>query len=114
MLPRDTRKANSYNISEWKLSSASGALATTTAKVEGLLGKLCDSRASEITLSAAPADLIVGRIVLESFDGREISSVNVSRERNEGRFGVDDGSGVLRIFPPSLGLRFDAAAYASE
>ena len=100
--------------SEWKLSSASGAHATTTAKVEGLLGKLCDSRASEITLSAAPADLIVGRIVLESFDGREISSVNVSRERNEGRFGVDDGSGVLRIFPPSLGLRFDATAFASE
>ena len=100
--------------SDWKLSSASGAHATTSAKVNGLLGKLCDSRASEITLSAAPADLIVGRIVLESFDDREISAVNVSRERNDGRFGVDDGSGVLRIFAPSLGLRFDAAAYASE
>lgn len=100
--------------SDWKLSSASGAHATTTAKVNGLLGKLCDSRAAEITLSAAPADLLVGRIVLESFDGREISSVNVSRERNDGRFGVDDSSGVLRIFAPSLGLRFDASAYASE
>ena len=100
--------------SEWKLSSASGAHAIASSKIDGILGKLCESRASEISLSAAPADLSVGRIVLESFDGREISSIQVSRERNDGRFGVDDGSGVLRIFPPSLGLRFDATAYASE
>jgi hypothetical protein len=52
--------------SEWKLSSASVAHATTIANVEGLLGKLCDSRASEITLSAAPADLIAGRIIFET------------------------------------------------
>lgn len=100
--------------SDWNMADVSGIHVAMVGKVDALLGKLCDSRAAEIMLSAAPADLVVGRIVLESFDGREISSIMVSRERNDGRFGVDDGSGVLRIFPPSLGLRFDAASYAID
>ncbi len=98
---------------EWNISTASGSRAAAVAPVDALLKKLCDSRAAEIMLSAAPADLIVGRIVLESFDGREISSIKVSQERNGGRFGVDDGSGVLRIFPSSLGLRFDVDSYVA-
>lgn len=99
---------------DWKLSDAGGTRPAQATKVDELLSKLCQSRATEVTLSAAPANLSLGRVVLESFDGREIASIKVSRESNEGRFGLDDGSGVLRIFPSALGIRFEPAFYQAK
>lgn len=96
---------------DWNVIDASGTRQAQAAKVDDLLSKLCQSRATEVTLSAAPANLSLGRVVLESFDGREIASIKVSRESNDGRFGLDDGSGVLRIFPGAIGIRLDAASY---
>lgn len=98
---------------DWQISNSSGTRPAVSENVGWLLGKLCQHRAAEIMLRSAPADLVVGRIIVESFDGREISSLSVSRERNEGRYGFDDGSGVLRIFSPSLGLSFDSRTYES-
>ncbi|MSQ89791.1 MAG: DUF4340 domain-containing protein [Phycisphaerales bacterium] len=98
----------------WNITDASGSHPAQGAAVEGLLSKLCAVRATDIMLTAVPGDLVIGRIALESFDEREIATLTISREGNEGRFGIDDGSGVLRVFPASLSLQLDRAAYASD
>jgi hypothetical protein len=95
---------------EWKVMSAQGQLEADKAAAESLLSKLCSVRAAELTLERPSADLITGQIVVESFDGRELASLSVVQERNNGRFGFDDGSGVLRIHPASLAIRLDAAS----
>ena len=98
----------------WTLTTTDGTFAATPARVAALLEKLCERRATEIMLGSAPAELILGTIVLESFDGRDLAVLTVSRERDGGRFGIDDRSGVLRIFPPSTDVPFDATGYLSE
>jgi len=93
---------------DWRVVNAQGESKADKAAAESLLAKLCTARASELTLERPSADLIAGRIVAESFDGRELAALSVVQERNNGRFGIDDGSGVLRIHPSSFGLRLDA------
>ncbi|NBX35939.1 MAG: DUF4340 domain-containing protein [Planctomycetes bacterium] len=95
---------------EWKVVSAQGEAAADKAAAESLLAKLCTSRAAEVTLERPSAELVAGRIVAESFDGRDIAALAIVQERNNGRFGIDDGSGVLRIHPSSLALRLDSAS----
>jgi len=93
---------------EWKVVNAQGESEADKAAAESLLAKLCTARASELTLERPSSDLVVGRIVAESFDGRELAALSVVQERNNGRIGIDDGSGVLRIHPSSFALRLDA------
>jgi len=96
---------------DWKVVSSQGEMGADKAAAESLLTKLCSVRAAELTLERPSADLVTGRIVVESFDGRELAALSVVQERNNGRFGFDDGSGVLRIHPASLAIRLDAASY---
>ncbi|MSR69505.1 MAG: DUF4340 domain-containing protein [Phycisphaerales bacterium] len=98
---------------EWNAATPAGVCSASTAKVAALLARLCDNRATEIMLQVAPADLVIGKIVLESFDGRDLAVLTLSRERDGGRFGIDDGSGVLRIYPAALDVRFDLDGYTS-
>ncbi len=99
---------------EWSIASSAAVRSASSAKVSALLTKLCENRATDILLRPAPADLVIGKIVLESFDGRDLVVLTLSRERDGGRFGIDDESGVLRIFPAAIDLRLDADHYAGE
>lgn len=72
--------------------------------VDPLLSLLCDGRASDVALRAAPDELTRARIRLIGFDGREAAAVRVSREPEGGRWAFDDGSGVLRIWPASASV----------
>jgi len=76
--------------------------------VDALLSLLCESRASDISLHPAPAELTVATVRLVGFDGRMRATVRISRERDGGRWGMDDGSGVLRVWPASAALPLDA------
>ncbi|MSR43938.1 MAG: DUF4340 domain-containing protein [Phycisphaerales bacterium] len=99
----------------WKVIDAEGTSDASTKRVEGVLATLCTARATDIMLTSAPIELVVGTIVLESFDDREIATVTLSRERDGGRVGMGDGSvggsSVLRIFPASLAIGLDARTY---
>ncbi|MSR28785.1 MAG: DUF4340 domain-containing protein [Phycisphaerales bacterium] len=96
---------------DWMLVDTRGTRAADARAVEGLLARLCSDRATEIAQGAPPTELLLGRIVVEGFDGREIASLAISREVDGGRFGIDDGSGILRIFPRSTSLFLEAEDY---
>lgn len=76
--------------------------------VDSLLALLCGGRASDISLHPAPAELTVAQVRLVGFDGRTLASVRISRERDGGRWGMDDGSGVLRVWPASTVVPLEA------
>ena len=76
--------------------------------VESLLTLMCEGRASDISLHPAPAELAVGTVRLVGFDGRAIAAVRISREPDGGRWGMDDGSGVLRVWPASTVVPLEA------
>lgn len=93
----------------WRVGVAAagggGAGALMDAKaVDPLLTLLCEGRASDVTLRPAPEELTCAKVRLIGFDGREAAAVRVSRERDAGRWGFDDGSGVLRIWPASASV----------
>ncbi len=76
--------------------------------VDALLALLCEGRASDISLHPAPAELTVATVRLVGFDGRTLASVRISREAEGGRWGMDDGSGVLRVWPPAAVVPIEA------
>ena len=76
--------------------------------VDALLALLCEGRASDISLHPAPAELTVAMVRLIGFDGRTLASVRISREAEGGRWGMDDGSGVLRVWPSTASVPLDA------
>lgn len=49
----------------------------------------------------------MGTVRLIGFDGRTLASVRISREPDGGRWGMDDGSGVLRVWPASTGVSLE-------
>lgn len=76
--------------------------------VDALLALLCEGRASDISLHPAPAELTVATVSLVGFDGRTLAAVRISREGNDGRWGMDDGSGVLRVWPSTAVVPIEA------
>lgn len=76
--------------------------------VDALLTLLCEGRASDIALHPAPAELTVATVRLIGFDGRTLAAVRISREGDAGRWGMDDGSGVLRVWPSTAVVPLEA------
>lgn len=74
------------------------------AAVDRLLDLLSETRATELLVQAFPQQLEVATIVLHGFDGRPIDAVRVARERNAGRWALENGDGVLRLYPASTRL----------
>ena len=72
--------------------------------VTQLLDLLSGTRATELLVQDFPTQLQVATIVLHGFDGRPIDAVRVARESNAGRWAIENGDGVLRLFPASTKL----------
>jgi hypothetical protein len=72
--------------------------------VKKLLDLLSGTRATELLVQDFPSQLQVATIVLHGFDGRPIDAVRVARESNAGRWALENGDGVLRLFPASTRL----------
>ena len=70
--------------------------------VESLLGQLTSARASEIEFLDYPSELEYAVVILFGLDGLPLDTVRVIRDPNDGRWALENGDGVLRIFPASL------------
>ena len=72
-----------------------------TATVQALLDLLHQTRSTDLQVQAFPGSLEVATIVLHGFDGRPLDAIRVAREPDEGRWALENGDGVLRLFPAS-------------
>lgn len=70
--------------------------------VEQLLGQLTSSRAGEIAITGYPAELEHSIVILYGFDGGPLDTVRIVREEGNGRWALENGDGVLRVFPSSF------------
>ncbi|MGA1399107.1 MAG: DUF4340 domain-containing protein [Phycisphaerales bacterium] len=81
------------------------------ARAEALLEKLTAARAPEISVSSFPQEMLAGLAILEGFGGRPLDAVRIARDPDTGRWALDNGDDVLRVFPPSFEPRLRGADY---
>jgi hypothetical protein len=67
--------------------------------VDTLLEQLTARRADRIDVLSYPRDLQVATITMNGFDARPLDTVRVARDPETGAWALDNGDGVLRIFP---------------
>lgn len=87
------------------------SVACDPARADALLLALLETRAPEISITPFPTDLAEAVVVLEDLSGRPLDTVRVAREPDQGRWALENGDDVLRIFPESFTLELDPAAY---
>lgn len=75
------------------------------ASVNELLEQLTSLQAAQITIREYPQDLQVATITMRGFDNRPIDTVRIAREKDTGRWALENGDNVLRVFAQSLQLR---------
>ncbi len=73
--------------------------------VGDLLDLLTTRRASEIQIKPYPKELEVATIILQGPHGRPLDTVRIVREPATGRWGLENGDGVLRIFSAQVEIR---------
>jgi hypothetical protein len=81
------------------------------ARAEALLEKLTAARAPEISVSSFPQEMLAGLAILEGFGGRPLDAVRIARDPETGRWALDNGDDVLRVFPASFEPRLRGADY---
>ena len=72
------------------------------AAVERFLMQLTNSRSGELAFNDYPQELEQAIVVFYGFDGAPLDTVRIAREPEGGRWALENGDGVLRIFPASL------------
>lgn len=70
--------------------------------VERLLAQLTNSRAGELAFTGYPQEFEQATVILFGFDGSPLDTVRIVQEPEQGRWGLENGDGVLRIFPASF------------
>lgn len=80
----------------------------SAALVQELLHQLTGLRATEVEIAEYPQQLEIASITFHGFDARPIDTVRVAREGTDGRWALENGDGVLRIYPPAMKIRMTA------
>ena len=70
-----------------------------TESVQGLLDLLSQTRSTDLQVQAFPSSLEVATVILHGFDGRPLDAIRIAREPDQGRWALENGDGVLRLFP---------------
>ncbi len=73
--------------------------------VNELLEQLTSLQAAHITIREYPHELEVATITMRGFDDVPIDTVRIAREKDTGRWLLENGDNVLRVFAGSLQLR---------
>ncbi|MAJ47266.1 MAG: hypothetical protein CBC35_08465 [Planctomycetes bacterium TMED75] len=96
----------------WLLTPDGGtSRPVSRAAAAGLLGQLTEARASEISFSDYPVELEQAVVVLYGFDGSPLDAIRIIREENGGRWALENGDNVLRIFSVEFSPQIDASQY---
>lgn len=104
------------NLDRWfieqRMPNGEEAAGVTDATlVEEFLTTLTQLRASEVAVQKFPDDLSHANVTFFGYDGSPLDTVRVARELGNGRWAIENGDGVLRIFPDSTKLPIKAGAW---
>jgi hypothetical protein len=79
--------------------------------INSLLVALTDSRAVAMNEQGAPAELARTTMSITGFDGAVLGTLSIVREGTAGRFGVESGDGLLRIYSERMLLPLEPGPY---
>ncbi len=82
--------------------------------VETLLQQLCRLPAPTVEFRPYPRDLEVATVTLYGYDLKPRDTVRVAREPNEGRWAMENGDNVLRIFTATMDMPLEPRAFGLE
>jgi hypothetical protein len=88
-----------------------GRLEVSRAWVEELLGHLTRLRAPRVEIREWPRAHEVATVTLHGFDLKPRDTVRIGRDPASGEWAMENGDGVLRLFPASLNLRLSGADF---
>lgn len=96
-------------LDRWTASlEGAPAIACPPEGPQRLLSLLCAERATEIAIAEFPTDRLVATVILFGFDRKPLDVVRVARDPRTGKWGFENGDGVLRIHPPTANPPIDA------
>jgi len=91
----------------WNATSHASA-SVDAGNVRELLDQLTQLRAPQVDLKPYPRDMEIATITLHGFDGKAIDTVRIAQEKDTGRWALENGDNVLRVFPAGLKIRMTA------
>jgi hypothetical protein len=74
------------------------------AMVDELLNTLTEIRAPEVIVQEFPSNLAYANVTFFGYDGSPLDTVRIAQEVGNGRWAMENGDGVLRIFPITTSL----------
>jgi hypothetical protein len=79
--------------------------------IEELLKQLTEVRAEEIAFQPMPREAQMGFITLVGFDGAPRDTVRVARDPASGKWWLDNGDDVIRVYPAAMELKLSPGDY---
>ncbi len=100
------------DLDQWQAPAFSADVPAES--VNELLQQLTTLRASQIIFKDYPFELEVATITMRGFDNKPIDTVRIAREADTGRWALENGDNVLRIFAESLHLLLTASDFGLQ
>jgi hypothetical protein len=82
--------------------------------VQTLLQQLCQLPAPTVEFKPYPAELEVATVTLFGYDLKPRDTVRIAREPEDGRWAIENGDNVLRIFPASMSVPLTAREFGVQ
>jgi hypothetical protein len=98
------------DLEKWRAPDHENAEVSAVA-VDELLQQLTHLQAPDVQFKSYPRELEVATITLYGFDGKAIDTVRIAQEKDTGRWALENGDNVLRVFPAGLKLSLTAAEF---
>lgn len=99
------------DLDRW-IAPARGGREVPADVADQLLRGLTEVRAQAVNVAEFPRDASIGLVILRDFSGRAIDTIRVARAPEpDGRWILENGDNVLRLFPASTQLPLTAAAF---
>jgi hypothetical protein len=81
------------------------------AMVDELLSTLTETRAPEVIVQEFPSNLAYANVTFFGYDGSPLDTVRIAQEVENGRWAIENGDGVLRVFPTTTSLPISIEAW---
>ena len=81
--------------------------------VDGFLGQLTEARASEVAFTDYPAELEQALVILYGFDGQPLDTIRIIQEPSNGRWALENGDDVLRVFSVEFSPLINVAQFVN-
>jgi hypothetical protein len=88
-----------------------GGVEVSADLVAELLEQLTNLRAPEGTIQPFPREPEVATITMHGFDTRPLDTVRIAQDSQTGKWALENGDHVLRVFPASMRLRLTASDF---